>query len=135
MRLLTLAVMAVLAASTGARADCNHPTPVQFASGASSASVASGPQTAAVECYRVDARAGQNMSVVVSGAGNAVVAVYAPGWTTSCDSTGDCDITGDLLGDGDTADWSDDLAETGAYLIVVDNSRGGAAYQLDVDMQ
>jgi hypothetical protein len=116
-------------------ADCTHPKPIQFGAGASAVTLNSGPPTETIDCFQVTGRAGQQLSVTLEGAQHdAKLALYAPGWQTTCSATGDCDISGDLMSEADETDWTDKLERTGAILIVVDNSKSDAEYRLSVEL-
>ena len=117
-------------------ADCGHPTPISVAPGAADSTVESDTPTNALDCYQVAAEAGQVVSITVAGGRkDPVFAVFAPGWQASCTAVGDCDITGDQLGDDEATTWSDTAPSTGAYLIVIDNSRSDSDYRLSVELR
>ena len=132
-----LAAVALFLVSSGAEAaDCNHPLPIGFAPGQTSVTLPSGPPTGSVSCYQVNGTEGQELNITVKSAEkDAVLALYAPGWQASCDASGDCEINGDLLSDEGDTEWVDELEKTGLYLIVVDNSRSDAEYQMIVSLQ
>jgi hypothetical protein len=109
--------------------------PIVFEPSSSSVTI-TGQPLSTVDCYQVTARGNQVLSVTVDNADDdAVFALYAPGWTANCDGTGTCQLTGDLLSEDDTKAWSDTVETAGAYLIVVDNSKGGSDYELTVELQ
>ena len=121
-------------ASSSATADCKHPAAIGLASGASEYTVEADAPSSTIDCYQFAAQAGQQVLIEISGGKrDAVFAVYGPGWEASCDAADDCDISGDLLGDEQMMKWSDTAAVTGAYLIVVDNSRSDSDYRLNVE--
>ncbi|HWB48589.1 MAG TPA: hypothetical protein VG651_05730 [Stellaceae bacterium] len=131
---LTVSTAALLLASSNAMADCNHPTPIKFAEGAGEASIEENAPSSTIDCYQFTGTTGQRVTVDLSGLkGDAVFAVFAPGWQATCDATDDCDIVGDQLSDDQTNSWSDTLWIDGAYLIVVDNSRSDVDYRLNID--
>ncbi|HYM71768.1 MAG TPA: hypothetical protein VET89_02220 [Stellaceae bacterium] len=133
MRLIVAATALLLASASAMAADCTHPTVIQLAPGATSATVESGAPSEMVDCYQVTASAGQLMSVTIAGDdSDAVFAVFAPGWEASCSAIGDCDVTGDQLSVDEATTWSDAAPASGAYLIVIDNSRSDAEYKLTV---
>jgi hypothetical protein len=130
---IALAAAFLLLSGMPAVADCNRPKRIEFGTGASVATLSSGPSTETVDCYQVIGRAGQELNVTLVGAArDAKLALYAPGWQASCDSSGDCDVSGDLISEEGETDWSDQLEANGAYLIVVDNSKSDAEYRLTV---
>ena len=45
------------------------------------------------------------------------------------------DIDGEALSEDDTKSWADTLPASGAYLIVIDNSRSDSDYRLNVVLQ
>jgi hypothetical protein len=129
---IALAAALVLLSGMPAVADCNRPKLIEFSAGASLVTLSSGASTETVDCYQAIGRAGQELRVTLEGAGrDAKLALYAPGWQASC-ASGDCDISGDLISDEGETDWSDQLEASGAYLIVVDNSKSDAEYRLTV---
>src|SRR5580704_4666217 len=133
---IALAAAVFLLSRGAALADCNHPKLIEFGLGASAVTLNSGPPTETVDCYQVIGRAGQEMGVTLEGAEHdAKLALYAPGWQASCDSSGDCDVSGDLMSEENETDWSDQLAASGAYLIVVDNAKSDAEYRLTVELR
>ena len=135
MRLIVSAA-ALVVASSAALADCNHPTAIRLAAGASESTIEENAPGSTVDCYQFAATAGQQVSIELSGAkGDAVFAVFAPGWQASCDAAEDCDIVGDQLTEDQTTSWSDTVSATGAYLIVIDNSRGDGDYRLNVEFR
>jgi hypothetical protein len=116
-------------------ADCNHPLPIAFPAGATTVTLASGPLADAVGCFQLTARAGQKLTATVQDADHAVsLQLYAPGWKATCNTAADCDVSGDLLSEDNETSWSDQLETSGAYLIVVDNSRTDAEYKLIVEL-
>jgi hypothetical protein len=135
MRACILAAAVVLVSGAASAADCGNPAPIVFDPGSASVTIAA-PPSSTVDCYQVTARGNQHMTITVDNeADDAVLALYAPGWAVKCGATGACDLTGDLLSEDDTKTWSDTAEAPGAYLIVIDNSKSGADYELTVDMQ
>ncbi|HEY1797546.1 MAG TPA: hypothetical protein VGG57_15655 [Stellaceae bacterium] len=135
MRAWILAAALVLVAGAASAADCSRPTPVVFEPGSSSVTIAN-QESSSADCYQLTARGSQHLTITVDNAADdAVLALYAPGWAVKCDRDGACDLTGDLLSEDDTKTWSDIVEAAGAYLIVVDNSKSGADYELTVEMQ
>ena len=125
---------ALFLASSSAMADCRRPAAIGLASGARESTVEADAPSSTIDCYQFAGQAGQQVVIEISGGkGDAVFAVYGPGWEASCDAADDCDISGDLLGDEQTTKWSDTAPVTGAYLIVVDNSRSDTDYRLNVE--
>jgi hypothetical protein len=133
---LIMSATALLLVSSGAMADCNHPTPISAAPGAPESTVESDALPATIDCYQVTAQAGQQLSVTIAGSKNdAAFAVFAPGWTASCNAADDCDINGDQLSADAATNWSDAAPASGAYLIVIDNSLSDADYRLNVTLR
>jgi hypothetical protein len=134
MRAWALAAVLVLVSGAAGAANCNKPTPIVFEPGGSSVTIAS-PGGNTSDCYQLAARSNQVLTVSVDNAADdAVFALYAPGWTVNCSAAEECELSGDELSEDDTKAWSDTLEATGAYLIVVDNSKSGADYELTVEM-
>jgi hypothetical protein len=132
---IALAAALFLAFGGSAFADCTHPRPIQFGAGANAVTLNSGPPTETIDCYQVTGRAGQELSITLEGVQHdAKLALYAPGWQTTCSPTGDCDISGDLMSEADETDWTDKLERGGAILIVIDNSKSDAEYRLGVEL-
>jgi hypothetical protein len=132
----TLSAVALLLASPSAMADCKHPAAIGLEPGAHDSTVEADAPSTTIDCYQFAAKVGQQVVIEISGGkGDAVFAVYGPGWEASCDTADDCDISGDLLGDEQTTEWSDTASVTGAYLIVVDNSRSDSDYRLNVEFR
>lgn len=135
MRSWASAAALILAPGVAMAADCNRPAPIQVAPGAS-ATIASGPPSGSSDCYQITARGDQTLTLTLdSTTDDAVFALYAPGWTAKCDSAGDCDLTGDLLSEDGTSAWADTLQESGAYLIVIDNTASDSEYRLTAELQ
>jgi hypothetical protein len=133
---IALAAAVFLLSGEIALADCNRPKLIEFGPGANAVALSSGPPTETVDCYQVVGRAGQEMSVTLDGAEHdARLALYAPGWQASCDSSDDCDVSGDLMSEENETDWSDQLTASGAYLIVIDNAKSDAEYRLTVELR
>jgi hypothetical protein len=125
---------ALLLASSSAMADCNHPTVIKIADGGSESTIEENAPSATVDCYQFAGTVGQRVSIDLSGAkGDAMFAVFAPGWQALCDTAEDCDIVGDQLSDDQTTSWSETLWASGLYLIVIDNSRSDTDYRLNVE--
>jgi hypothetical protein len=133
---IALAIAVFLVSNGAALADCSHPKPIQLGAGASAVTLNSGPPTETVDCYQVSGRTGQQLSVTLEGAQHdAKLALYAPGWQTTCSASGDCDISGDLMSEADETDWTDKLERNGAVLIVIDNSKSDAEYRLSIELR
>ena len=135
MRLIAPATALLVASCSIAMADCNHPTAISVARGASESTVEADAPATTIDCYQLAAKAGQEITVTVAGAkDDAVFAVFAPGWRATCDAADDCDINGDQMSADEAKTWSDTAPATGAYLIVIDNSRSDSSYQLNVEL-
>jgi hypothetical protein len=135
MRLIVSAAALVMV-SSAALADCNHPVMIGAAPGARESTIDNDSPTATIDCYQFVANAGQQVSVDIAGAkGDAVFAIFAPGWQATCDALDDCDVIGDQLTDDQVRSWSDKVAVAGTYLIVVDNSRSDLEYRLNVEFR
>jgi len=129
------AIAALMVSAGTAMADCNHPVAISFAAGQSSAIVSSGESVPTVECYQVTAPSGRDLGMYLeSAAKGPSLEVYAPGWTTNCDASGECSTSGTLMSDPGETEWIDTLTETGAYLIVIDNANGDD-YRLTVEIR
>jgi len=127
---------ALVMVSSAALADCSHPAMISAAPGANESTVDNDAPTATIDCYQFVANAGQQVWVdIAGGKGDAVFAIFAPGWQAVCDALDDCDVTGDQLSDDQVTSWSDKVAVAGAYLIVVDNSRSDLEYRLNVEFR
>jgi hypothetical protein len=135
MRIALAAVLLLVSGGT-ALADCNRPAPISVTPTASESTVETDAPTTTLDCYQVSGQAGQHLSVSISGdKSDATLAVFAPGWKASCNAAEDCDIDGDELTGEAAKSWSDLLPVTGAYLIVIDNSRSDSDYRLNVVLQ
>jgi hypothetical protein len=135
MRIALAAVLLLVFGGT-ALADCNRPTPISVTPTASESTVETDTPTTTLDCYQVAGQAGQHLSITISGdKSDATLAFYAPGWKASCNAAEDCDIDGDELTADEARSWSDVLPVTGAYLIVIDNSRSDSDYRLNVVLQ
>jgi hypothetical protein len=135
MRSLLAAVGLTLCGGT-AFADCNAPAPIDVAAGAAESTVAADTPTTTLDCYQLTARAGEQLSITLDGGKNdAVFTLLAPGWRAHCDAVDDCDIDGEALSEDETKSWADTLPASGAYLIVIDNSRSDSDYRLNVVLQ
>jgi hypothetical protein len=136
MRICTLAAALLLAPAAAWAGNCNQPTTIQFPPNAASATIDSGPPTGTLDCYQIVGRTDQTLTLTLESASDdAVLALYAPGWSAKCNDAGDCELTGDLLSEADISDWSDKLEVSGAYLIVIDSSKSDSDYELTVEMQ
>jgi hypothetical protein len=131
-----LAAVGLTLCSGTAFADCNSPAPIDVAAGAAESTVAADAPTTTLDCYQLNARAGEQLSITLDGARNdAVFTLLAPGWRAHCDAVDDCDIDGEALSEDDAKSWADPLPTSGAYLIVIDNSRSDSDYRLNVVLQ
>jgi len=132
----TLAAVGLSLCGGPAFADCNAPTPINVTVGAAESTVAADTPTTTLDCYQVTAHAGEQLSITLDGAKNdAVFTLLAPGWQAHCDSADDCDIDGEALSEDDAKSWIDTAPSSGAYLIVIDNSRSDSDYRLNVVLQ
>ena len=132
---LTVSTAALLLASASAMADCNHPTVIKAADASGESAIEEDAPSATVDCYQFAGTAGQRVSIDLAGSkGDAVFAVFAPGWQAMCDMAEDCDIVGDQLTDDQATSWAETLAVAGSYLIVIDNSRSDSDYRLNVEI-
>jgi hypothetical protein len=131
-----MAALAMFLASAGAAlADCNHPAAITFAPGATSATVGSDDPVPTVECYQVTAPAGRDLGMFLeSPEKGPTLEIFAPGWSTSCDASGECSMSGTQVSEPGETEWIDTLTETGAYLIVIDNADGNE-YRLTVELR
>lgn len=128
----------ILAVSLPAWAEsdtCDSPKPIRFATGASAGRVSGGVPRGEIACWKVGAKAGQRLDLVIeSPERNAVVQIYVPGWKVARDRDGILEFSGSMLpgaADGDDAmTWSGILPATGNYLFTVGATRGGAEYDL-----
>ncbi len=116
-----------------AQAGCGRPATIQFAPGASSATVEGGAPHGEISCYTVTARAGQRLEVTISSVeNNGVFLIYAPGWT---DKPGEGPDGKPLPGVGPGTDamrFAGVLPASGRYLIVAGSTRGGTTFTLRV---
>ncbi len=123
--------------ANNAMASCSKPAPIRFARGAAFAEIAGGVPRGMRDCFTIDARAGQNLSVAQPGRGdtNIVIQLYRPPWRVR-DGEDGLDVTGRALpGAADGADathWSGRLPATGRYLLVIGTSWGGGEYRLRI---
>ncbi|HVH78363.1 MAG TPA: hypothetical protein VM782_03150 [Stellaceae bacterium] len=124
-----MAAAVLLLSASAAFADCAHPETISASD--LSATAASG----AIYCYQVTAQAGQQINLSVTSAnGDVVFAVFAPGWQVACTGEGDCDVEGEQLSEDEAKSWSDTAPSNGSYLIVIDNLRSDADYELAIDI-
>ncbi len=131
-----LAVALLFLSGAAEAADCSHPLPIAFPPGTSIVTLDSGPPADAVGCYQLTARAGQKLTASVQTDDHAAfLELYAPGWRASCNASAECEVSGDLLSEDNETSWSDELETSGAYLIVVDNSRTDSEYKLTVELR
>ena len=131
----TALLLASLLAPSAATADCNHPAAITVAHGAVESTVEADAPATTIDCYQLTAKSGQSIAVTIAGAkDDTVFAVFAPGWRATCDAADDCDINGEQLSADEAKTWSDTAPATGAYLIVIDNSRSDSSYQLNVEL-
>lgn len=135
MRAWAWAAALVLVAGAARAADCSKPAPVVFEPGSASVTIAN-PGGSTSDCYQVTTRSAQVLSVSVDNDNDDVsFALYAPGWAATCNAAEECDLQGDLLSEDDTKAWSDTVEAAGTYLIVVDNSKSAADYELTVELR
>jgi hypothetical protein len=135
MRSALAAIGLTLCAGT-AFADCNAPATINVTGSAAESTVAADAPTTTLDCYKFSANAGEQVSIALDGVKNdAVFTLLAPGWRAHCDAVDDCDIDGEALSEDDTKSWADTLPASGAYLIVIDNSRSDSDYRLNVVLQ
>ena len=129
MRFVMAAAVLLLSASA-ALADCAHPETI------SGTDISGTAASGVIYCYQMTAQAGQQMSLSVTSAnGDVVFAVFAPGWQVACSTDGDCDVEGEQLSEDEATSWSDTAPRSGSYLIVIDNLRSDADYELTVDIR
>ena len=132
MRVFVVAAAAWLVAASAALANCARPETISLAGPDKTGTESGG----AVYCFQVAAQAGQRMGVSIASANNDVVfIIFAPGWETSCTADGDCDIEGEQLSEDNATSWADTAPSTGNYLVVIENSRSDADYELSVDVR
>jgi hypothetical protein len=134
MRLFLLATALLVAWANAAFADCSQPAAIRFAAAAATATVASGDPTPSIECYRVTARANQELSVFLDDASGAGLEIFTPGWTATCDTASECHVSGDIMSEPGETEWTDTLPAAGVYLIVIDNPRGDE-FRLTVELR
>lgn len=134
--------MGVMTASVWCNVASADPAPcatvksITFEARRTEASVQGGVARGEVQCFSLDAKAGQSAHLAISSIeGNAVFQFYRPGWSLARDD-GEMTVNGQAYphaAEGDDARrWSGRLTATGANLIVVGSARGGAAYTLRV---
>ncbi len=100
---------------------------IQFARGASSATVSGAVVRGDRDRYYLGAKKGQTMSVkITSQEDNAVFQIYLPGEEDALSGAGDGD---------DARDWSGELPRDAEYVIVVGGTRGNATYKLTVSIE
>jgi hypothetical protein len=136
---LTLFVATIACSTAGHAAPCEAPQPIRFAVGAFAATVSGGIARGEIACRTISARLGQHMSVHVSSVeDNTVVQIYRPGWTIIRKDSG-FEINGVALAGlaegSDARSWAGHLPKSGTYLVVLGTTRGGANYQLHVEIK
>ena len=100
---------------------------IQFARGASSATVEGAVIRGERDRYYLGAKKGQTMSVkITSEEDNAVFQLYLPGEEEALPGAGDSD---------DAKNWSGELPRDAEYVIVVGGTRGNATYKLTVSIE
>ncbi len=141
MRFMILSVALVLAAGAAvAQGGDGHPiTPIQFATGKSSATVSDSVERAANATYTFAAKAGQTAEVgIKSLEDNAVFVIFLPGATTT-KGDGGIDVKGPTLpgidADEGSTHWSGALPSDGTYFVTVAGTRGNATYELTVSIK
>lgn len=92
------------------------------------------------DLYSVTAARGQTLTVTITAPdGNAVFQIYEPDTKVQRDPEGALEFVGKALPSADSGDdttrWSGRLPRTGAYLIAVGSTRGGARYSIDVKVE
>ena len=133
--MLRLAPLALLLAAgpAFAQANCGRPVAIQFAPGASSATVEGGAPRGSISCYTVTARAGQRMEVTISSVeDNGVFQIYAPGWTDRPGKGPDGKPLPGVEPSTDAMRFAGVLPADGRYLIVAGSTRGGTTFMLQV---
>jgi len=121
-----LAVVLLLVGSAAAPAKGVN-RKVRFPRGSTSTTIDGAVARGDRDRYTIAAKAGQRMTVgLVSLENNAVFQIYRPGGKRALASAG----TGD-----DAANWEGELPATGAYVIVVGGTRGGAEYSLSISIE
>ena len=100
---------------------------IQFARGASSATLKGTVVRGERDRYRLSAKKGQTMSLrITSEEDNAVFQIYLPGEQEALSGAGDGD---------DAKEWSGELPRDAEYVIVVGGTRGNATYSLRVSIE
>lgn len=114
---LALSIAFAFAATSAVAADKVTTVPVNFARGASSATMKGSFAGYDSVHYTLDARAGQTMTVTLAGSSNANFNVFAPG-----------DAPGAATALGSNADrgWTGKLPKTGTYTVQVYQMRASA---------
>jgi hypothetical protein len=89
------------------------------------------------DCFVIDARSGQRMTVTATSPDDAAVfQIYSPPFRYTQNDHGVEPQSSALPGaeEGrDASTWSGRLEASGAYLIVVNRTRGGGVYRLHID--
>jgi hypothetical protein len=141
LRALSLLVLAggVVIANPLWAASCDAPRPIVFSAAHTSAELSGGIARGELECLTIAARGGQHMSVAVtSPEDNAVLQIWAPGWTLRHTEDGYI-VKGEALPgteEGvDARSWSGQLPRNGRYLFVVGMTRGGGDFTLRVEIR
>ncbi|MDR3538518.1 MAG: hypothetical protein P4L71_18630 [Acetobacteraceae bacterium] len=133
-------LLGALIAAGSARAACDKPAPIRFATGTSGADLGGSVLRGERDCYSLGARAGQRLAVTQTPGpdDNIVFQIYQPGWKITHDADG-LDVAGAMLpGAGeedDAAKWSGPLPANGTYLLVIGTSRGNGGYRLHVEIR
>ena len=133
LRFVAFALLLLGSAPAFAQAGCGRPTPIQFAAGASSATVEGGAPRGEISCYTITARAGQRMEVTISSVeNNGVFQIYAPGWTDKPGEGPDGKPLPGVEPGTDAMRFAGVLPVSGRYLIVAGSTRGGTTFRLSV---
>lgn len=132
-------VAALLCCKTVLSAGCETPVPVHFESGSSAADLHGSTPAGMPDCFVIDARSGQHMTVTATSPDDAAVfQIYSPPFSYTLNDHGVEPQSSALPGteEGrDVSKWSGRLEASGPYLIVVNRTRGGGEYRLHVEIK
>jgi hypothetical protein len=132
-------VAALLCGKTVFGAGCETPLAVHFGRGSSAADLHGATPAGMPDCFVVNARSGQHMTVIATSPDDAAVfQIYSPPFSYRLNDHGVEPQSTALPGaeEGrDVSTWSGRLEASGTYLIVVSRLRGGGEYRLHVEIK
>jgi hypothetical protein len=136
---LALLTLALLCSKAALGAGCETPVAVHFERGSSAADLHGATPAGMPDCFVIEAHSGQRMTVTATSPDHAAVfQIYSPPFRYTLNDHG-VEVQSSALPGAeegrDVSTWSGSLDVSGAYLIVVNRTRGGGEYRLHIKIR